>query len=185
LAYSRAGKERGVRRAPRASRHLSRVERRRTAVAVAKALAREQGKVEPQRRQVQFEPLPRAEAPAAPANAPVAAADAILSPNFVQTIDLRRPRLDAGLIADSDASAQRTTAPEPAASVQNTGQAPPQSPALAGPADNAAEIGQARIEPVQAAASGPSDSADLPWLRFAFLAFGGMLALGSAIRLFV
>jgi hypothetical protein len=33
--------------------------------------------------------------------------------------------------------------------------------------------------------SGPPADDSPPWLRFAFLAFGGLLALGSAIRLFV
>jgi hypothetical protein len=109
LAYARADKERGVRRARRASRTLSRGERRRTATAVASALAREREPVRaaPRRQQIQVEPQQSVEAPAASlANAAAPAAATILAPNFVQTIDLRRPRLDASSLVVADASAQ-------------------------------------------------------------------------------
>ncbi len=145
LAYARAaGKERGVRRARRASRTLSPGERRRTATVVARALAREREPSQTARRrqQVQVEPQQSLEAPGAPlANAAPPAAATILSPNFVQTIDLRRPRLDTSSLVVADASAQvaaaqaQTTAvSEPAASVETSGQAAPEPPPLAGAA---------------------------------------------------
>jgi hypothetical protein len=195
LAYARADKERGVRRARRASRTLSRGERRRTATAVARALAREREPVRaaPRRQQIQVEPQQSVEAPAASlANAAAPAAATILAPNFVQTIDLRRPRLDASSLVVADASAQvaaaqaQTTAvSEPGTSVETSGQAAPEPPSLAAGAGTTADVGQPRSEPAQMAAAAPPAPADGPWLRFAFLAFGGLLALGSAIRLFV
>jgi hypothetical protein len=195
LAYARAGKERGVRRARRASRTLSRDERRRTAAVVARALARERepSQAAPRRQRVQVEPQQSLDAPGAPlANASSPAAATILSPNFVQTIDLRRPRLDTSSLVVADASAQvaaaqaQTTAvSEPTASIETSGRAAPEPPSLAGAAGRTADVGQPRSDPVQAAAGAPPDPADAPWLRFAFLAFGGLLALGSAIRLFV
>jgi hypothetical protein len=183
LVQARAGKERSVRRGRHGPRHLSRSERRRTARNVARELARERApvKVAARRQQVEAAPQPRAEAPAAPANATEPGAATILSPNLVQTVELRRPRLDAGLMAVPSPPTGPTAA-EPA---ENTGQAAPEPPVPSVAADNATDAGQARVEPVRAAASGSSDALDLPWLRFAFLAFGGLLALGSAIRLFV
>jgi hypothetical protein len=99
---------------------------------------------------------------------------------------LRAPKLEAGSLAVADAPAQATAAAEPAAaatSPETTGQAAPEPPASGGA--DAADAGPPRSEPIQAAASAPSGPADAPWLRFAVIAFGGLLAFGSAIRLFV
>jgi hypothetical protein len=137
------------------------------------------------RQQVEAEPQPAAEAPPAPANATEAAGATILSPKLVQTVELRRPRLDAGLMVVSSPLIGPIASEPAAAAAENTGQAAPEPPVPSMAAPNAADAGQARVEPVRAAASGSSDALDLPWLRFAFLAFGGLLALGSAIRLFV
>jgi hypothetical protein len=98
---------------------------------------------------------------------------------------LQAPTLEPSAMAVADAQAKRTAVSEPAASVETSGQAAPEPPSLAGAAGTTADVGQPRREPVQAAAGAPPDPADAPWLRFAFLAFGGLLALGSAIRLFV
>jgi hypothetical protein len=198
-ANARAGKERNARRARLSSRHPSRAERRRTAAAVAKAMAREQARVRvapqrqqqpearPQRQQAEAEPQQRVQVVAAsPVNATAPAVTAILSPTFIQTTDLRAPKLEAGSLAVADAPAQATAAAEPAAaatSPETTGQAAPEPPASGGA--DAADAGPPRSEPIQAAASAPSGPADAPWLRFAVIAFGGLLAFGSAIRLFV
>jgi hypothetical protein len=195
LAYARAGKERSARRARRASRPLGSAERRRTAVTVARALARER---EPRQnaspgQQMQLE-KPRPEASAPPAANPEPPAEAtILSPNFVQTIDLRRPRPEASSLVVADASAQlgaaaqvqTTAASEPAASDATSGQAAAEPPASAEVPATTADVTPTPSAPVQAAVSTSAGTVDSPWLRFAFLAFGGVLALGSAIRLFV
>jgi hypothetical protein len=189
LAYARAGKERSVQRGRRASRPPSRAERRRTSVAVARAIVRER---EPPRQQGRVEQQQRVEAPPPPVTAALAADTTILSPNFVQTTELRRPRPEAGSLVVADAAvqvtdpaqAQTTPSSEPAAAAATSGQAAPEPPAPTAGAAHAADVVQVENVPVQAAAvlPGPVDS---PWVRFAFLAFGGLLALGSAIRLFV
>jgi hypothetical protein len=195
LAYARAGKEGGVRRARRASRSLSRAERRRTAAAVASAIAREREpvRVEPQRQRAQVEPR-RPDVQLAPqpslaytAVSPVAASPPtvarMLSPTFIQTTDLVEPTLEPSLIAILDEQATRAVASEPALAM--SAQAASEPPAPATGSAGAANVGQAPSAAVQAAATEPAGTADAPWLRFAFLAFGGLIALGSAIRLFV
>jgi hypothetical protein len=191
-AHARTGKQRSVRRAGRSARHLSSAERRRTAAIVARAMEREQRRErEPSRADRQ----PRAETAAASpvATTPPAVAP-VLTPTLVQTVDVRRPRPEASAPAVPDAQAAATTVPEQrataapeqqAAATENVDQAPAPPPAIAQAGDRAAASAPPQSELIRASVSGPPVDDSPPWLRFAFLAFGGLLALGSAIRLFV
>jgi hypothetical protein len=191
-AQARTGKQRSVRRPGRSDRHLSSAERRRTAAIVARAMAREQER-RGERELGRAERQQRAEAPAAsPAAAtppPVA-----LMPTLVQTVEVRRARPDANAPAVPDAQAAAATAPEQrataapeqrVATTENVGQTPAPPPAIAQAGNSAAASGPPQGESIRASVPGlPADDSP-PWLRFAFLAFGGLLALGSAIRLCV
>jgi hypothetical protein len=176
LAYARAGKERGVRRARRASRYSRRAERRRPAKVVQVARTRQEV---PPPRQETAEP---AAAPAAITILPTVAA--ILPPTFVRDANVDGPKLEAGWNAVALAQATAGTG-KPGSSRETSDQATKESPGLVQVADNSAEPAPPRAELMQASASAPPESAETPWLRFAVLAFGGLLAFGSAIRLFV
>jgi hypothetical protein len=189
IANARAGKERSARRLRPAARHPSRAERRRTARAVAKELARERTPVRVAQSQEAETPAEPPVTAAAPAAAPA------LAPMFVPTTDWQAPKLDTAAMTAVAAPALSTTAPptqaageaqsaEVEAKIDTTGQAAPEPRAPSEAAANAAGA-QPRVEPAQAAMTAAPAPADAPWLRFAFVAFGGLLALGSAIRLFV
>jgi hypothetical protein len=174
LAYARTGKGRGVQRARRASRYARRVERRRPAARTVQ-VARTQAAVVAQPRPE----IAEASAPPAPATIlPTVAA--ILPPAFVRDASLDGSKLEAGWNAADAPEAPTAAASAPAEPGDNSGQAPAGGQA----ADYAAETGPPRTELVQAAAL-PTEPADTPWMRFAILMFGGLLALGSAIRMFV
>jgi hypothetical protein len=184
-AHARAGAQRSVRRAGRSARHLSSAERRRTAAIVARAMEREQSRGERQQ---------RTETPAAsPAVATPPPAAPFLTPTFVQTVEVRRSRPEAGATTVADVQPAAPTAPEQrasaapeqqAAATENVGPAPVPPPAIAQAVDSAAASAPPQSEQLRAVSGLPADDSP-PWLRFAFLAFGGLLTLGSAIRLFV
>ena len=191
-AQARSGKQRSVRRPGRSARHLSSAERRRTAAIVARAMAREQER-RGEREQGRAERQQGAETPAAsPAAAP--SPPVALTPTLVQTVEVRRARPDANAPAVADAQAAAAAAPEQrataapeqrATTTENVGQGPAPAPAIAQAGDSAAASGPPHGESIRASVPGlPTDDSP-PWLRFAFLAFGGLLALGSAIRLCV
>jgi len=205
MAYARADKERSVRRVRTTSRRVSPAERRRTAAVVARAIAREraragveaerdQAQSEPQRPQAQPEPPPQqVELKSRPSGAftmvsAVAASPPSLAPMLSPTLafntDLVEPSLEPRSIVVADTQTTRAAQSEPAPARAMSGQAGREPPAPAAAAGPATEAGQPPNEPAQVA-SATFGAVDSPWLRLAFLTFGGLLALGSAIRLFV